>query len=181
MLARAFGVALGLAALFSPWPGRSQGLAGASFFRNPPWTVDLISYYMNVWDSQPEYYFTVELPADAGAPLGQLTIQQTRGSDWQFPFYVEPTSAFLGRPRAEGRKLPLSVQFDQDSRRFQIRFDPPVPPGSTVTTVLKPWNNPDQADVYLFKVTAWPAGPDPIPAALGYGTLRIYATGGGVF
>ncbi len=150
-------------------------IQGATFFTTPPWRVELIAYYNTVWDPQPEYFFTLELPADAGAPLGGLTIQQTRGSDWWFPYYVERTSAFVGRPRAEGRKLPVTATFEQAIRRFQIRFDPPVAPGTTVTTVLKPWTNPDQSDTYMFAVTAWPAGANPSPAPLGYATLRIYS------
>jgi hypothetical protein len=30
------------------------------------------------------------------------------------------------------------------------------------------------ADTYMFAVTAYPAGPNPSPTPLGYGTLRIY-------
>ena len=45
--------------------------------------------------------------ADAGASLGGLTIQQSRGSDWQFPFLVERTQAFLGRPRQVGAQVPV--------------------------------------------------------------------------
>ena len=169
------------ASLLNPKKVTALEIGGSSFFVQPPWTVELISYYTNVWDSQPEYYFTVELPRNAGASLERLTIQQTRGSDQQFPFYVERTSAFLGRPRSQGVKLPLLVHFDQENRRFEIRFNPPVPPGETLTTVLKPWNNPDQSDTYLFAVTAWPAGPNPTPSSLGTATLRIYAAGGSVF
>jgi hypothetical protein len=40
--------------------------------------------------------------------------------------------------------------------------------------MLKPWYNPSQSDTYMFQVTAFPAGPNPSPAPLGYGTLRIY-------
>jgi hypothetical protein len=172
--------ALGLVApclmpLVLPAPSAAEEVQGRSVFLNPPWRVELIAYYNTAWDPQPDYNFIVEVPADAGAPLGGLTIQQTRGSDWWFPYYVERTSAFVGRPRAEGRKLPLKAEFHQQQRRFEIRFDPPVPPGTTVTTVLKPWSNPDQADVYMFAVTAWPAGPNPTPTPLGYATLRIYS------
>lgn len=167
-----------VAAWVAPWllllPSAAQQLQGGGVFLNPPWRVELISYDSTTWDPQPDYYFTVEVPADAGAPLGGLTIQQSRGSDWSFPYYVDRTSAFVGRPRAEGRKVPLTVDFHQQQRRFEIRFDPPVPPGTTVTTVLKPWNNPDQADTYMFEVKAWPAGPNPTPSPLGYATLRIY-------
>ena len=155
-------------------PVRALELNDSTYFRKPPWKVDLISYYTNVSDVHSEYYFTVELVPDAGASLGGLAIQQTRGADWQFPFAVERTHAFLGRPRARGAKVPVTATFDQQSRRFVITFPEPVPPGSTVTVAIKPWYNPVQADTYMFQVTAFPAGPNPSPTPLGFGTLRIY-------
>lgn len=160
--------------LLLPAPLQALELNDSTYFRKPPWKVDLISYYTNVWDANAEYYFTVELVPDAGAALVGLTIQQTRGADWQFPFSVERTHAFLGRPRGRGAKVPVSASFDQKLRRFIITFPEPVPPGSTVTVALKPWYNPSQADTYMFQVTAFPAGPNPSPTPLGFGTLRIY-------
>jgi hypothetical protein len=149
-------------------------LNGATFFERPPWKVDLLSYYTTVGDPSAEYFFTVELAADAGASLGGLTIQQSRGSDWQFPFLVERTKAFLGRPRQAGAQVPVTASFDSSSRRFSISFPEPIAPGSTVTVMLKPWHNPSQSDTYMFQVNAFPAGPNPSPAPLGFGTLRIY-------
>jgi Protein of unknown function (DUF2808) len=49
-----------------------------------------------------------------------------------------------------------------------------VMPGNTVTVMLKPWYNPVQADTYLFQVSAWPAGPQPVASPVGTATLRIY-------
>ncbi|MFM7549375.1 MAG: DUF2808 domain-containing protein [Cyanobacteriota bacterium] len=158
----------------APPAARALELNDSNYFRKPPWKVDLISYYTNVWDAHAEYYFTVELVPDAGASLGGLTIQQTRGVDRQFPFSVERTHAFLGRPRGRGAKVPVSASFDQNLRRFTISFPEPVPPGSTVTVAIKPWYNPSQSDTYMFQVTAFPAGPNPSPTPLGFGTLRIY-------
>ena len=155
-------------------PARALEVRDITYFRRPPWKVDLVSYYTNVWDSYAEYYFTIELAADAGASLGEVTIQQTRGADWQFPFAVERTHAFLGRPRGRGAAVPVNASFDPDSRRFSIRFPEPVAAGNTVTVAIRPWYNPSQADTYLFQVTAYPAGPNPSPAPLGFGTLRIY-------
>lgn len=155
-------------------PARALELNDATYFRRPPWKVDLISYYTNVWDPNAVYYFTVELVPDAGASLGGMAIQQTRGADWQFPFAVERTHAFLGRPRRRGATVPVSASFDQKQRRFTLTFPEPVPPGSTVTVALKPWYNPSQSDTYMFQVTAFPAGPNPSPTPLGFGTLRIY-------
>jgi hypothetical protein len=147
---------------------------GATFFTRPPWKVDLVSYYTTVWQTRAEYYFTISLDPGAGAALGGLTIQQTRGVDTQFPFFVERTAAFLGRPRQQGAKVPVEASFEPDARRFTLKFPEPIAPGQTVTVVLKPWNNPASSDTYLFQVTAYPAGPNPSPASLGFGTLRIY-------
>jgi len=149
-------------------------LRGKTYFARPPWSVDLISYYTTVWEPWAEYYFSLSLAPDAGASLGELEITQTRGVDRTFPFNLEATRAFLGRPRQQGAPVPVEASFDQSQRSFRMRFPQPVPPGSTLTVMLKPWNNPVMADTYMFRVTAFPAGPDPSPTPLGYGTLRIY-------
>ena len=155
-------------------PARALEIKGRTDFQRPPSDVDLISFYTQAFDSQPDDYFTLQLPADAGASLGGLIIEQTRGADRQFNFAVERTRAFLGRPRAEGAQVPLEARFDPARRRFSITFPQPVPPGSTLTVVLQPWNNPIQPDTYMYEVMAYPAGPNPTPASLGYGTLNIY-------
>lgn len=149
-------------------------LRGRTYFTRPPWSVELVSYYTTVWEPFAEYYFTVQLDPAAGASLGGLRITQTRGVDRTFPFDVNATRAFLGRPRQQGASVPVQARFEQSSRTFELSFPEPVPPGSTVTVSLKPWNNPAMADTYMFAVTAFPSGPDPSPAPLGYGTLRIY-------
>ena len=155
-------------------PLQALELRGKTYFSKPPWSVDLISYYLTVWEPWAEYYFTITLDPDAGAGLGGLQITQTRGVDRSFPFNVARTHAFLGRPRQRVASVPVDASFDHDSRTFRLAFPQPVPPGSTVTVVLKPWNNPGMADTYMFQVTAFPAGPQPSPTPLGYGTLRIY-------
>lgn len=149
-------------------------IRGTTFFAKPPWSVDLISYYTTVWEPWAEYYFTLQLDPAAGASLGGLRITQTRGVDRTFDFNVAATKAFLGRPRQQGLPVPVKARFDSSSRSFEITFPEPVPPGSTLTVVLKPWYNPSMADTYMFAVTAYPSGPDPSPTSLGYGTLRIY-------
>jgi hypothetical protein len=153
---------------------RALELQGATYFTRAPWKVDLVSYTTTIWQRRAEYYFTLSLDPDAGASLGGLTIQQTRGVDTRFPFFVERTSAFLGRPRQQGAPVAVEAQFDDAQRRFTLTFPEPVPPGATVTVVLRPWNNPGFSDTYLFQVTAYPAGPNPSPAPVGFGTLRIY-------
>jgi Protein of unknown function (DUF2808) len=167
-------LAVSLAVGLGLQPARAVEIKGRTYFLRPPSDVDLISYYTQAYDSLPEDYFTLQLPAGAGASLGGLTIEQTRGVDRDFNFAVDRTRAFLGSPRAEGAKVPLQVSFDPAKRQFRITFPQPVPPGSTLTVVLQPWNNPIQPDTYMYAVTAYPAGPNPTPASLGYGTLNIY-------
>ncbi|WP_071881625.1 DUF2808 domain-containing protein [Cyanobium gracile] len=154
--------------------GLAQEPGGRTQFLRAPWKVTLTSYTTNVGQSPAEYFFTLSLDASAGASLGGMTIQQIRGADWQFPFAVERTRAFLGVPRREGRRIPVQADFDSAARRFSLSFPEPVPPGATVTVSLRPWFNPVQADTYLFQVTVIPAGPGPVPSPVGVGTLRIY-------
>lgn len=164
--------AMGVLALTAD--ARGLELNGSTYFSRPPWSVDLISYYTTIWEPYAEYYFTLQLDPAAGASLGALVITQTRGVDRSFPFNLQASRAFLGRPRQQGPAVPVQVSFDQAERTFRVVFPQPVPPGNTVTLLLKPWSNPSMADTYMFQVTAFPSGPNPSPAPLGYGTLRIY-------
>ncbi|CAK6695519.1 DUF2808 domain-containing protein [Synechococcus sp. CBW1107] len=166
---------LACAAVFQPLRSGAVELRGSTVFLRAPWKVDLRSYYTNVFERWAEYYFTLTLAEDAGASLGGLTIQQTRGADWQFPFSPERTRAFLGQPRQGGAPVPVEASFDPSLRRFKLSFPEPIPPGNTITVMIKPWHNPAQADTYMFQVEAIPAGPNPIPSAVGSGTLRIYS------
>jgi hypothetical protein len=169
-----FGVALALPIS----PCQALELRGATYFTKPPWSVNLMSYQTYTYETRPEYFFRVSLDPEAGAPLGGLTISQTRGVDRSFEFSVDRTTAFVGgTPRREGRKIPVEASFDQASRTFTLRFPEPVQPGNAVTVVLRPWTNPALADTYMFAVNAFPAGPNPSPSPLGYGTLRIYNVG----
>ena len=165
----------------APWllplpgaPARSLELAGSTVFVKAPWQVDLVSYSTTVGQPLPEYYFTLNLDPEAGASLAGFTFQQIRGVDRQFPFLLSRTRAFHGRPRREGRPVPVKARFNDDTRTMTLEFPEPVPPGSTVTVSVVPWTNPMQADTYLFQVVAYPAGPDPQGSPVGIGTLRIY-------
>ena len=162
------------AALTTPIPGRALELRGSTYFVKAPWKAELITYYDLAGDPSAEYFLTISLDAQAGAPLARLSIQQSRGADWQFPFAAERTRAFLGRPRREGAAVPVQATFSQAERLITVDFHEPVMPGNTVTVMLKPWYNPVQADTYLFQVSAWPAGPQPVASPVGTATLRIY-------
>jgi len=155
-------------------PARALELAGSTVFVKAPWQVDLVSYNTTVGQPLPEYYFTLNLDPEAAASLAGFTFEQIRGVDRQFPFLVERTRAFLGRPRREGRPVPVQARFNNDTRTMTLEFPEPIPPGSTVTVSVVPWTNPIQSDTYLFQVVAFPAGADPLGSPVGVGTLRIY-------
>ena len=155
-------------------PVQAMELEGQTWFTRPPWKVTFTNYYAYVGQTAAVYYFTVTLPEQAGAGLGGLVIQQTRGVDRSFQFAPGRTQAFLGRPRREGASIPVQAQFDQNERRITVQFLQPPQPGQTVTVALKPWNNPFQSDTYMFSVQAVPAGPNPVPASLGFATMPIF-------
>jgi len=133
-------------------------------FTNDDWLVDA---------GGPEYYFTVALSENAGAHLGGLVITQTSGSDQTFWIDPKQTSAFFGRPRQEGGSIPVQAEFPEQKRIMRVEFPDPPPPGSTLTVVLRPPNNPSLNDLYLFAVEALPAGPNPSAAPLGFARMEI--------
>lgn len=149
-------------------------LRGRTYFTAPPVKVIFRNYYPYAWEAGGEYYFTVPLPVGSGEALAGLQIQQVRGVDRSFGFLVEHSRAFLGEPRREGSPVPVEVQFDPATRLFEIRFPQPVAPGQTLTLALRPQRNPGQADTYLFAVTAFPAGPEPMATPVGFARMPIY-------
>ena len=90
-------------------PARALELRGSTYFVKAPWKAELITYYDHTSDPSAEYYLTISLDPQAGASLERLTIQQSRGADWQFPFAPERSRAFLGRPRREGAPVPIGT------------------------------------------------------------------------
>ena len=154
-------------------PSLALELNGQSYFTQPPWRVEFTNYDWLVDAGGPEYYFTVALAENAGAHLGGLVITQTSGSDQTFWIDPKQTSAFFGRPRQEGEAIPIQAKFHEQKRTMRVEFPDPPPPGSTLTVVLRPPNNPSLNDLYLFAVEALPAGPNPSAAPLGFARMEI--------
>lgn len=171
---RALPLVFALPALLMAPQALGLELRGSTVFTRAPWKAELVSYDTTVGSAPVSYYLTLSLDPQAGASLGKLTVQQVRGVDWSFPFSPELTQAFLGRPRRQGKSVPVRARFDQDQRLISVEFPEPVPPGETITVVLRPWTNPNVADTYLFQVVVWPSGPNPMASPVGTATLRIY-------
>ena len=155
-------------------PARAIELQGRTYFASPPVEPRSTNYRSTSGEALAEYMITITVPAAAGVGLGGLQITQTRGVDRNFQFNLGQASAFLGEPRRQKAPWPAQFQFDQQSRRFNVQFKDPVPPGQTVTVVLRPWTNPVQSDVYMFSVMSFPAGPEPVGAMAGFDTFPIY-------
>ncbi len=148
---------------------------GTITFAQPPLLVGAKTPYTdtNVWDTT--YYFTLEFPLTAGEPLQKVTFSQTQGSQL-IRFDLKHIYAFEGTQDHERSKLPLKppAKGDRQTQNVTVTFDPPVSPGKTVTIALRTVRNPIYDGVYLFGVSAFPAGEQANGQFLGYGRLQFY-------
>ena len=148
---------------------------GTVYFVEPPSFVEAQASYKEIYLVGATYYFVISIPENAGEPLQQVTINQHEGAD-HIHFDLKHTSAFEGDRSHQGQKLTLKdVTSDPKTRTVSITFDPPLPPGRTITIALKPEQNPSVAGVYLFGVTAFPAGQKTHGQFLNYGRLQFYS------
>lgn len=120
------------------------------------------------------YAFTVTVPENAGEPLQKLTISQEENVS-HARFDVSKTEAYEGTRRRSGERLSIKdVTIDPKERLITVQFDPPVPPGKTITVELYADRNPDVGGVYLYGVTAYPIGEKSRGQFLGFGRINIY-------
>lgn len=122
------------------------------------------------WGSH--YYFTVSVPDDASEPLGQLMLRQDEGADRFGRYELDATIAFVEGDRKQRANL-AAIKINRDDRSLTAQFDPPIQPGQTVTLGIRPVQTPS-AGIYLWGVTAFPAGDQVAPQFIGYGRLHFY-------
>lgn len=147
---------------------------GRSSFEKAPRLVDMVTTQNSarIWGAK--YYVTIDLPIDIGEPLQQVTIQQRQGFE-NIRYRIDRTFAFEGTPRRRGEAIAVqNAIFDRDQGLVTVIFDPPVPPGRTVTIGLVPTRNPDYDGIYIFGITAFPVGEKPMGLYLGVGRLQFY-------
>ena len=150
---------------------------GTVYFAQPPDLVDATTTFnsVNVWGST--YYFTINVPQKAGEPLQKVTIMQQSGG-YDIRFDLEDSRAFEGMRSKKGTRVTLgSVTRERETKTVSVTFDPPVPPGKTVTIGLRPLRNPMYAGVYLFGVKAFPQGEKSYGQFIGFGRLHFYSSG----
>ncbi len=192
---RRVGAALGASWLGVSWLGASLAIAAGSwtiatkqagaiqladgtvYFAEAPRLLSVSSTQKvtQAWGST--YYFTFTVPENAGEPLQRLAITQHEGAE-TLEYDLEETRSFQGTQFAKGANISLGrVTADENKRTVSILFDPPVPPGKTVTVGLRPYQNPQYTGIYLFGVTAYPPGEKAHGQFLGYGRLHFYNSG----
>ena len=149
-----------------PVASRVQPPDGTVAFTQPPLLVGAKTPYPDTDVPDTTYYFTLELSPNASQTEGSQLIR----------FDLKHSYAFEGTQGHQGPKLPLQPPAKGDSRtqNITVTFDPPVPPGKTVTIALRTVRNPLYDGVYLFGVTAFPAGEQTTGQFIGYGRLQFY-------
>lgn len=151
-------------------------LNGQTYFAHPPLLSDVATTENSTLASSSIYYFTLSVPEDAGESLGQVVITQKDGGTAarSIRYHADDTRAFIGDRGDRGEPLSVQTSFDRDAQTVTITFEQPVAPGTLVTIGLEPNRNPRLGGVYLFGVTAYPAGESAYGQFLGYGRLQFY-------
>ncbi|GET44282.1 DUF2808 domain-containing protein [Microseira wollei] len=160
---------------FAAWSAQAIRLAdGTTYFANPPRLMGAVTTQKdaNSWGAR--YDFTLAMPENAGESLQKVAIAQQQGTA-RPRFDLNRTEAFEGTPNRPAARLSLKeVTIDPQTLGIKVIFDPPVPPGKTVTIRLYATRNPHVGGVYLYGVTAFPTGEKPHGQFLGFGRIQIY-------
>lgn len=148
---------------------------GSTFFNRAPRLVRTAASSLATL-TPATYQFTLEVPANAGAPLQAVKIIPEQNFRTAALDNAQVT-AFLGNSFSGGPQLPLASiggETPSDANEVTVVFNPPIAPGQTVTVSVPAERNPDDAGVYLFGVTAYPEGNNSPGLFLGYGRVDIY-------
>lgn len=151
--------------------------SGVVSFNKSPRLIDAHTTFSGTRIRGAIYYFDVELPQDAGEPLEQIVIRQRQGQQ-DIKFRLDRTVAYRGTHRK--KKAPLNIATvtqDPESQAITIVFDDYINPGTTFTVGVKPRRNPFYDGIYLFGVTAFPAGEESNGLYLGVGRFHFYRLG----
>jgi Protein of unknown function (DUF2808) len=148
-------------------------------FSAPPQLVAATTSRNLVSERNATYYLTLDLPAGANVGLQSVQVRLSEGHDSIFRFNPEDTLAFEGNRGSRGALLPLGeVTQSRPDKSISLRFETPVAPGRQVTIALRPERNPRFEGVYLFEVTAYPAGEQVESHFAGYARLQFYENDG---
>jgi hypothetical protein len=153
----------------------SQFPNGRVVFDKSPRLLDVVTTFNSVRAWGATYYFTVELPKEAGEPIDKVVIAQRQGSE-DIEFLLDKTIAVEGSYDNKGKQINLgAVTRNEETKEITIILDSPVSPGTIFSIGLKPRINPFYSGIYLFGVTVFPQGEKPSPLYLGAGRLDFYS------
>jgi len=173
-------IILGMMFLFSTstWAVSSQPTKaivladGTVYFAQPPSLVKTTTTF-GTPITPSTYYFTLSLPEEAGEPLQRVTFTQHQGLE-NIEFDLKRTGAEAETLSDSKQRLTLGeVTRDRKTKTVSLMFNPPVPPGTTVTIGLRAVSNPRHGGVYLFGVTAYPADEKSHGQFLGFGRIQF--------
>ncbi len=120
------------------------------------------------------YYFTINIPENAGISLQKIQFTQTNGSDF-LGKDIYKISGFEETRKNRGSEVPVSlVENNRDTRTIIVSLDQPISPGKTITIALHTHRNPIDG-VYQLRVTGFPNGENVREASLGIARFHIYA------
>lgn len=152
---------------------------GRTFFNQSPRLLNVMTTFQGIRIPFPSYYYTIELPAQSGESLQRVMINKRQGSD-TIHYNTDQTIAFEGTQDSRGDSIKVKdTQWDENSETLTITLDTPVSPGKVFTIGLKPKKNPEFSGIYLFGVTVFPVGNNPMHLYLGNGQLHFYGSEGG--
>jgi hypothetical protein len=164
----------GIAALLWKVGNAIELVDGTTHFLNPPRFLGARASQNGTYVWGATYYFTIALPDNAGEALQKVVITQESGFSRPL-FDIKNVEVFEGEHGRLGHPLPIQkVILNSDSLMLTVLFEPPIPPGKTMTIRLYPVRNPSVAGTYLYGVTAFPVGERPYGQFIGVGQIQIY-------
>ena len=145
---------------------------GTTAFIQPPQFLNAFTTNDSVMRRNATYFFTLDLPANADAPLKSVVIAPQNLTRYLQPYRLDRTVAFAETPGNEQSELSLGdISIDAETKAVTVEFDPPVAPGQLVTIGLRPQRNPRLDGTYVFRITAIPDGDQPQVHIAGHGRL----------
>ena len=162
--------------MLSPWPTAAVQLGdGTTVFTSPPRLDSFTTLDIHTYERRPTYYVTVNLLPEAEESLATLTIQLIEGRFTRLNYRTENIAVFSGTRRDRGAEYPVEMaEYDADTQTLTIHLAEPIEPGKLVTFALELSRNPRWEGVYLYEVTAAPAGDMPRSQRVGTGRIQIY-------
>lgn len=169
--------AIAVLSLGTPWPlvSAAQLSDGSTVFTSPPRLVDFVTTNDSANKRDVTYYVTINLLPEAEEPLETLSVELVEGRFRRLNYHTDRIEVFEGTPRDREDNYPIaSAEYDDDTQTVTVQLSQSVPPGEVITLALKPVRNPSRGGVYLFRVTAAPAGSNPVAQRVGTGRIHIY-------